>query len=174
MFATRQFTTEVGLFDPGFTEATFSASTVVSSGKILDLARFRKYVFVLQAKNVQAGAKNILVYSCSTSVSSISSASSNWAAVDSTVCVATVVASTTASTGITQAILEVRAEKFFSGTNPIRYIRPVVTTGSGVASNSVDSVNLIVMGLLPQYGPASTYASGSLSAPVATSETDYL
>lgn len=176
MFATRRFTDGVGTLDGGIPVATFSASTVVSSGNILDLSRFQKYVFVLQVKGAAAGNKTIALYSCSTSASSISSASSNWAQIDSASCIATVTASSTSSTGNAFGVLEVRAEKLFSGVSPIRYVRPVITTGSGVASNSIDSVSLIVLGLLPKYGTASDYASGSLGAPVPTTpfETDYL
>lgn len=174
MFATRRFTDAVGVFDAGFVQATFSASTVVSSGPCLDLSKFQKYVFVMAVKGAAAGAKNILVYSCSTSASSISSASSNWAVVDSASCTVAVPAGSTSSTGETMGILELRAEKLFSGTSPIRYIRPVLTTGSGVASNSIDSVNLIVLGLMPKYGLASDQVTGCPVAPVASIETDYL
>lgn len=176
MFATRRPTDEIGFLDGGIPIATFSASTVVSSGNTFDLQRFRRYVFTAQCKGALSGAKTLALYSCSTSVSSLSSVSSNWTQIDSASCVVSVASASTSSTGQTLLVLDVRAEKLFSGTSPIRYVRPVISTGSGVASNAVDSVSLIVQGFLPQYGPASaavTAASG-FGAPVLTVETDYL
>lgn len=170
MFATRTFADEIGHLDAGLgsTIAT-SVSTSSLSGNLFDLAKFRKYLFTLYAYGT-AGKPTLLIYSCSTSVSSISSASSNWTAVDSTNLQVQIGSAASVSSSVYCAKLELRAEKLFSGTSPIRYIRPVVVMSS--ASSSSSSVNgyLTAHGLLPQYGPADqSEASGFTVA-----ETDYL
>lgn len=175
MFATRRYTDEVGAVDAGLISASFSASTQVSSGACLDLSKFRKYVFQMAARGVQYGNKSILIYSCSTSASSISSASSNWGVVDSANCVVTMLsASASVSSNTAIALLEVRAERLFSGVNPIRYIRPVFTCTSGVSSNSTDVVAISCAGLIPGYGTASSLLTSGLGAPGYTVETDYI
>lgn len=171
MFATRRFRDEVGLIAGNIGSASFSASGA-ASGTILDTSKFQKYVFILQCSGTQNANKSIAVYSCSTSASSISSASSNWAQVDSASCIVTLAsASASASAGTFAAVLELRAEKLFSGIAPIRYIRPVVTCGSGVASNAVDTIQFMTFGLLPSYGTASSQESPAMTLVV---ETDYL
>lgn len=170
MFATRKFRDEVGVINAGLQNASFSASGA-SSGGILDLSKFQKYIFLLQAGGTQYGNKTIGIYSCSTSASSISSASSNWAQVDSANCLVTMASSAASvSSNSYLAVLEIRAEKLFSGVSPIRYIRPVISCGSGVASNSVDTGCLTVLGLLPTYEPASSQESPAFTVV----ETDYL
>lgn len=170
MFATRKYHDVVGIFDAGLgsTIAT-SVSTSSLSGNLFDLSKFQKYVFTLQAYGT-AGKPTILVYSCSTSVSSISSASSNWAAVDSANLSVTLGSAASVSSSQFAAVLEVRAEKLFSGTAPIQYIRPVVVMSS--ASSSSSSVNgcLSAVGLLPSYGPASSQENQGF----VVAETDYL
>lgn len=170
MFATRRFSDEVGTFDAGLgsTIAT-SVSTSSLSGNLFDLAKFRKYVFTLYAYGT-AGLPTVLVYSCSTSLSSISSASSNWAAVDSANLQVAIGSAASVSSSRYAAKLELRAEKLFSGVNPIRYIRPVVVMSS--ASSSSSSINgfLTAHGLVPQYGPASSQEATGFNV----AETDYL
>ena len=169
-FATARFSDIIGTFDAGLgsTIAT-SVSTSSLSGNLFDLGKFRKYVFTLFAYGT-AGKPTVLVYSCSTSVSSISSASSNWTAVDSTNLSVTLGSAASVSSSMFNARLEVRAEKLFSGVSPIRYIRPVVVMSS--ASSSSSSVNgfLTAHGMLPQYGPASLSEPSGFNV----AETDYL
>lgn len=172
MFPTRRFRDVIGVFDAGLgsTLAT-SASNSSFSGSLFDLAKFQKYVFSLYTYGT-AGAPSILVYSCSTSVSSISSASSNWAVMDSPNMAVTVgSASASVSSSRYAAVLEIRAEKLFSGVAPVRYIRPVVTMGSTCSSSS-SSVNgfLTAVGLVPDYGPASSQENAGF----VVAETDYL
>lgn len=164
MFATRKFRDEAGIIDPGFIRASFSASGN-ASGRLIDSWAFRKLVFELYAEGVQYGNKTLQVFSCSTSVSSISSASSNWTAIDSANFAVTM-ASSLASGSANRycAILEARPERWNGSVNSasFRYIRPVILCTSGVSSNSVDNAYLAIKGLLPQFGPA------SLSEPVTT------
>jgi hypothetical protein len=170
MFATRRFSDEIGHLDAGLgsTIAT-SVSTSSLSGKLFDIAKFRKYIFTLYTYGT-AGKPVVLVYSCSTSVSSISSASSNWAAVDSANLQVSIGSAASVSSDVFCAKLEVRAEKLFSGVNPIRFIRPVVVMSS--ASSGSSSVNgyLTAHGMLPQYGPASYLEATGFTV----AETDYL
>lgn len=165
MFATRKFRDECAILDPGLVRASFSASTQVSSGRLIDCWAFRKLVFELYAEGTQNANKTLLIYSCSTSVSSISSASSNWAAVDSANFAVTMASSlASVSSNRYAAILEARPERWMGSINSVsfRYIRPVITCTSGVTSSGVDNVYLAIKGLLPQFGPA------SLSEPVTT------
>lgn len=165
MFATRKFRDECAILDPGLVRASFSASTTVSSGRLIDSWAFRKLISTIYAEGTQYGNKTLQFYSCSTSISSISSASSNWAPIDSAnfaVTLATSLASVSSNRYC--AVLEARPERWNGSVNSasFRYIRPVITCGSGVASNSIDNVYLTMYGLLPQFGPA------SLSEPVTT------
>lgn len=170
MFSTRKYRDVVGILDAGLgsTIAT-SVSTSSLSGKLFDLSKFQKYIFTLYAYGT-AGKPNILVYSCSTSASSISSASSNWTVVDSTNLTATLGSAASVSSNQFAAVLELRAEKLFSGTSPIQYIRPVVVMSS--ASSGSSSVNgyLTAVGVLPSYLPASSQEATGFTV----AETDYL
>lgn len=170
MSAVKRFSDIIGTFDAGLgsTIAT-SVSTSSLSGSLFDLAKFRKYVFTLFAYGT-AGKPTVLVYSCSTSASSISSASSNWAAVDSANLQVQLGSAASISSNVFNAKLEVRAEKLFSGVSPIRYIRPVVVMSS--ASSGSSSVNgyLTAHGLLPQYGTAASQEAAGFTV----AETDYL
>lgn len=155
MFATRKYRDQVAAIAPGFVRASFSVSTQISSGALVDLAKFRKLVFELYTEGTQYGNKTLTLYSCSTSASSISSASSNWTAITS---VSVVQNSSLASVSSNQYVtpLEIRPEYLNSlNSVTIRYIRPVITCTSGVSSNSVDNAYLVVKGLTAHYGPAS-------------------
>ena len=170
MFATRRYHDVVGIFDAGLgsTIAT-SVSTSSLSGNLFDLGKFQKYIFTLYAYGT-SGKPNVLIYSTANSASSLSSASSNWTVVDSLNLTATLGSAASTSTSQFAAVLEVRAEKLFSGTSPIQYIRPVVVMSS--ASSGSQSVNgyLTAVGLLPAYSPASTQENSGF----VVAETDYL
>ena len=168
--ATKRFSDVIGTFDTGLgSTIAHSTSTSSLSGALFDLAKFRKYVFHLYAYGT-AGKPAILIYSCSTSVSSISSASSNWTVVDSTNLTASIGSAASVSSNQFCCKLEVRAEKLFSGVSPIRYIRPVVTCSS--ASSGSSSVNgfLTAHGMMPQYGTAASQEATGFTV----AETDYL
>lgn len=170
MFATRRFSDEIGTFDTGLgsTIAT-SVSTSSLSGNLFDLAKFRKYVFTLYTYGT-AGLPTVLVYSCSTSVSSLSSVSSNWTAVDSASLQVAIGSAASVSSSRYNARLEVRAEKLFSGTSPIRYIRPVVVMSSASSGSSSINGYLTAHGLVPQYGTAASQEATGFNV----AETDYL
>lgn len=170
MFGTRKYRDEVAAIAPGFTSASFSVSTQVSSTSVIDASKFRKLVFELYADGTQYGNKTVTLQSISTSASSISSASSNWTSITSC---SVVMASSLASVSSKQymATLEVRGEAINSLNSLYRYVRAVVTCTSGVSSNSVDTAFLVVKGVDPHYGPA------SIQEPVSTyvtSEVDFL
>lgn len=169
--ATRQFRADTGLLNPGFVRASFSASGT-SSGGLFDLAKFQKLVFELYCEGIQYGNVTMTIYSCSTSASSISSASSNWTQVDSANLVLSLNSSAlSVSSNQYAGILDTRAEKYGNTSQGMRYIRPVITCGSGVSSSSVTNLFLTAKGQLPAYG---TGASQESPAYASVTEVDYL
>lgn len=182
MLATQRFSDVIGTVDCGMISASFSASTTINSGSVMDLSKFQKFIFMMQCTGIQYGNKTLQLYSCSTSASSISSASSNWAAVDSAN-LSLVMSSSAMSVSSNRylGILEVRAEKVMnqcstSSANPVRWVRPVITCTSGVSSTSVDTVTLQAFGALPAYGFASsqTGTAAGVEAFGVVVEVDYL
>lgn len=183
MFATRRYRDEVALLNTyhGSSLQTSAVSSVSGSATGTywqDLSKFQKYVYTLYANGTAAGPI-IYIYSASNvdSTSKGSSASSNWAIVDSTVLSAGLTSSlASVSTSQYATVLEVRAEKLMNLTStssgsPFRYIRAVVYTGSA-ASSSSSSLNgfLTCVGLIPTYGKA----SDSEVSTFVVNETDYL
>lgn len=171
MFANLTYRDVCGFIDPGLHSASFSASTTTSSGNLIDAMKFEKFIFAMYAQSTAPANATLTIYSCSTSASSISSASSNWTAITS--CSVTM-ASSLASVSSNRycAFLEIRGEAINSTSTTVRYIRPVISCGSGVASNSVLTVTGVTcMGLDPVYGPADQQEPSSLYV---SNETDFL
>lgn len=169
--ATRRFRDDAGILDGGFIRASFSASGT-SSGGLFDLAKFQKLIFLLGTEGIQYGNVTMAIYSISTSASSISSASSNWAQVDATNLTLSMNSSAlSVSSNRYMGLIDCRAEKFQNTSNGMRYIRPVVTCGSGVSSTSVTNLYLVPIGQLPAYGTASSQESPAMGVVV---ELDYL
>ena len=169
MFGTRQMHAEVGFFDVGSPLQSLATSVSSSySGTVAqDLSLFQRYIYTLYAKG-NATQPTLMLFSASTSAS----ASSNWAAIDSVNCAVTMASSAaSSSTKYFTAILEVRAEKLFSGVSPIRYILPVLVTGSTASSGSSSVLGFVTCNAtLPTYGTAaSTETQGFV-----TNEVDYI
>lgn len=180
MFATRRLRDEIGVFDGGFGSIASStagaASSLSGAGQAnfwQDLSKFQRYIYTLYAYGT-ACQPTLMLFSASNvdSTSLGSSASSNWTVIDSVNCAVTLSsASASSSTSRYAAVLEVRAEKLFSGVSPIRYVRPVILLNS-TTSNGSSSLNgyLTILGTEPAYG---TGASQEVSGFV-TGETDYI
>ena len=169
MFGTRQLHAEVGFFDVGSPLQAISTSVSSSySGTVAqDLSLFQRYIYTLYAYGT-ASQPTLMLFSASTSAS----ASSNWAVIDSVNCAVTM-ASSAASTSNKRfaAILEVRAEKLFSGSAPIRYILPVLVTNSTMSSGSSSVLGYVTCnGTLPAYGTAASMETAGF----VTNEVDYI
>ena len=168
MFATRQLHAEVGFFDVGSPLQSLATSTASSySGTVAqDLSLFQRYVYTLYAKG-NATQPALILYSASTSAS----ASSNWSIIDSVNCAVTMSSSAASvSTRYFAAILEVRAEKLFSGVTPIRYILPVVVN-SAASSGSSSVIGFVTcQATLPTYGTAASWETQGF----VTNEVDYI
>ena len=153
-FGTKKFHDAVGDFDVGSTLQFIasSASGSVSGTVAQDLSKFQKYIYKMYLKG-NATQPTLMLFSASTSAS----ASSNWSVIDSANCAVTMSsASASVSTRVFETILEVRAEKLFSGTTPIRYILPVVVIGSTVSNGSSSCQGFVTcQGVTPDFDPAS-------------------
>src|SRR5271166_249839 len=155
MFGTRQLHAEVGQFDVGSPLQSLATSVSSSySGTVAqDFSLFQRYIYTLYAKG-NASNPTLMLFSASTSAS----ASSNWSVIDSVNC-AVQMSSTSASTSTRYfaAILEVRAEKLFSGATPIRYILPVLVTNSTMSSGSSSVIGFVTcQATEPAYGTAAS------------------
>ena len=169
MFATRQFSAEVGDFDVGSPLQAISTSTQSSySGTVAqDLSLFQKYIYKMYLKG-GASQPTLMLFSASLSAS----ASSNWTVIES-VNLAVTQSSSLASTSTKYFlnVLEVRAEKLFSGVTPIRYILPVLVTNSTMSSGSSSVIGFVTcQGVLPTYGTAKSQQATGFNV----GELDYL
>jgi len=169
MFGTRQLHAEVGFFDVGSPLQSLATSVSSSySGTVAqDLSLFQRYIYTLYAKG-NATQPTLMLFSASGS----SSASSNWSVIDSVNCAVTMSSSAAStSTRYFAAMLEVRAEKLFSGVSPIRYILPVVVTGSLASSGSSSVLGYVTcQATLPTYGTAASEETAGF----VTNEVDYI
>jgi len=169
MFGTRQMHAEVGWFDVGSPLQSLATSVSSSySGTVAqDLSLFQRYIYTLYAKG-NATQPTLMLFSASTSAS----ASSNWSVIDSVNCAVTLPSSlASVSTRYFAAILEVRGDKLFSGVSPIRYVLPVLVTGSTASSGSSSVLGYVTcQGTLPSYGTAASWETQGF----VTNEVDYI